>query len=294
VSLADEEPLAATASRVDHWILVEYRGLWNSRPLPASGLSDQVKNHLRRQVAELPRSKLLFIRRPERRRHPGVKLFFAASTEGDSRLYAAELADYQELVDVPVADVLLGRASFEAPAEHPLLLVCTHGKHDPCCAKYGRPLYEALREGTDEEWVWQSSHVGGDRFAGNLVCLPAGLYFGRLTASAAWDALDEVLAGRIPLESYRGRSCYPFAVQAAELEVRRATGLRDVEALRLVDGERTPDGGARVRFNVPSGEVQEVDVELELGPLTHLTCSAAELRRPRRYAAKAHRVLASR
>ena len=24
----DAEPLAATASRVDHWILVEYRGLW--------------------------------------------------------------------------------------------------------------------------------------------------------------------------------------------------------------------------------------------------------------------------
>ena len=30
------------------------------------------------------------------------------------------------------------------------------------------------------EWVWQCTHVGGDRFAGNLVCFPEGLFFGRV------------------------------------------------------------------------------------------------------------------
>ena len=294
VSLADDEPLAATASRVDHWILVEYRGLWAPRPLPSSGLTDQVKAHLQRHVAELPRTKLLFIRRPERRRRAGLRLFLAASQEQEPRLYRFDLADYHDLLDLDLTQLLRGGAPAAATVEHPLLLVCTHGKHDPCCAKYGRPLYEALREWTDEEWVWQSSHLGGDRFAGNLVCLPGGLYFGRLTAPAAWDVLDELLAGRIHLDRYRGRSCYAFSTQAAELEVRRATGVREADGLRLVGRERRPHRGVRVRFSVPSGEVHEVDVEEELGPLTYLTCSAVELRRPRRYAAKAHRVLAAR
>ena len=67
ISRAREEPLAATASRVDHWILIEYRGLWSKDPRPGSGLSDQVKRRLREQTAARPNTKLLFIRRTERR-----------------------------------------------------------------------------------------------------------------------------------------------------------------------------------------------------------------------------------
>ena len=51
VSTENSEPLAATASRVDHWVLVEYRGLWSHDALVGSGLSDQVKAHLRGQAA---------------------------------------------------------------------------------------------------------------------------------------------------------------------------------------------------------------------------------------------------
>ena len=46
----------------------------------------------------------------------------------------------------------------------PLLLVCTHGRRDACCAQFGRPTAMALarRYGTA---VWETTHVGGDRFA---------------------------------------------------------------------------------------------------------------------------------
>ena len=64
--------------------------------------------------------------------------------------------------------------------------------------------------------MWQSSHIGGDRFAGNVVFLPEGLYFGRVEPAEAWPVLDEYLAGRIDLAHYRGRSAYSFAEQAAE------------------------------------------------------------------------------
>ena len=47
ISRENDEPLGATASRIDRWLLVEYRGLWSSEALPGSGLSDQVKARLR-------------------------------------------------------------------------------------------------------------------------------------------------------------------------------------------------------------------------------------------------------
>ena len=75
VSQESGEPIAGTASRVDNWILVEYRGVWNSDALAGSGLSDQVKAHLRSEVRALWRAKLLFIRRRERRGREGLVVF---------------------------------------------------------------------------------------------------------------------------------------------------------------------------------------------------------------------------
>jgi hypothetical protein len=169
--------------------------------------------------------------------------------------------------------------------DHPLLVVCTHGKRDPCCARRGRPLYEGLREQAEDDWVWQSTHVGGDRFAGNLVCFPEGLYFGRVTRLAAAGVLDEYLAGRIDLAHYRGRSCYAFPVQAAEREVRAATGLVGIDDLSLERVERAGDVAWRVRFRA-AGRVHEVAVVAEEGDPTKLTCAAATPRRPRRYVAR--------
>ena len=53
VARENDEPLAATASRIDHWFLIEYRGLWARDALSGSGISDQVKQHLRDQVSSV-------------------------------------------------------------------------------------------------------------------------------------------------------------------------------------------------------------------------------------------------
>src|SRR5439155_2287443 len=235
----NDEPLAATASRIDHWFLVEYRGLWTRDALPGSGLTDQVKQHLRDQVAAVEHGRLLFIRRPDRRGHPELVAFAASSRPGEERLTRLEFETYEDLRSL---DLLAGPT-----ASHPLFLVCTHGKHDPCCARYGRPLYEALRDELDEDWAWQASHVGGDRFAGNLVCLPEGLYYGRVDREAALSVLDEHLAGRISLDRYRGRSAYPFPVQAAERHVREASGLVGITDL-VLDSVSRSNGSWQVAF----------------------------------------------
>ncbi len=174
-----------------------------------------------------------------------------------------------------------------AHVEHPLFIICTHGKHDPCCARYGRPLYEGLRDEAEEDWVWQTTHIGGDRFAGNLVCLPEGVYYGRADRVDAAGILDEHLAGRVSLDHYRGRSIYPFAVQAAERAVREETGLTGIHDVVL---RRTEQDGERwhVTF-LAGGSEHEVDVHAELGDLTFLTCTAEAVKRPLRYVATTRR-----
>jgi len=273
VSLENAEPLAGTASRVDHWILIEYRGLWGYEAVAGSGLSDEVKNRLREQRDARPNTKLLFVRSPHRRDHPSLRVFWGSSPERGGELFHAEVEHYEDLLALD----LTGRGADSL--DHPLLLVCTHGKHDRCCARYGRPLYKALEEQAEDDRVWQASHLGGDRFAGNVVFLPEGLYFGRVAPADAWSVLDEYLAGRIDLDHYRGRCAYTFAEQVAEIAIRRTAGLRGLEDLELVEHE-----GAHVRFRSES-RVFDVGVVYEPGELTYLTCDAETLRRPRHYAA---------
>jgi hypothetical protein len=276
-SRENHEPLFATASRIDHWLLVEYRSLWSHDAFAGSGLSEQVKAHLREQQAARRRTRLLFIRSRGRRGVPGLLAYTATSREGAEELRRVSFDDYRELLDVDLAG---GAGEL---LEHPLLLVCTHGKHDPCCARYGRPLYDALADELEPEWVWQCTHVGGDRFAGNLVCLPHGLYYGRLGRSSAAAVLDELLANRVYPDPYRGRSCYSFAVQAAERAVRLDTGLLGLDDLRLIAAHRRDDAAWTVAIAARGRGIEEVDLREQAGELVHLTCGSEGLRRPRRF-----------
>jgi hypothetical protein len=271
VSAGLGEPLGATASRVDDWILLEYRGIWSPDALRGSMLDPAVKAHLAEQLSRTPRSKLLFIRRPRQERH-GVTCYTATTKESGSRLYRLDLEVHEELVGLDLFGADRGE-----PVEGPLLAVCTHGKRDRCCARYGRPLYDALRDQVDPQWVWQCTHVGGDRFAGNLVCLPEGLYFGRVGIGDVLPLLDDYLGGRIYLNCYRGRCAYTMRVQAAERALRERTGLTGFDDLRLLGVE-----GPRVSFEA-NGERHELEVTVVEGDPMYLTCDSDVEKRPRRY-----------
>jgi hypothetical protein len=275
--------VGATASRVDTWILLEYRGLWSHDAVDGSTLSSELKSFLRAERARLPHARVLFVRGGDRRRD-GLVAFVARSSPDGGELRRLEVDRHDELIGL---DLLTAGA----PVEHPLFLVCTHGKHDRCCAKYGRPLYDAVREQVDEGWVWQSTHVGGDRFAGNLVALPDGVYYGRVGPSEAWPVLEASLAGRVYLPCYRGRSCHGFAAQAAELGVREQTGLLGVSEVQVRSIGREGEGW---RAEVEAaGTVYDVDVRREEGEATHLTCSTAALKRPKHYVAGTPRARAA-
>jgi hypothetical protein len=275
MSRAHAEPLHATASRVDAWILLEYRGLWAHDAIDGSTLSKPVKAHLVELRRRLPHTRILFVRRTDRRSRDGLLAHVACSDPGEPGLRCVEFDRYDDLLDVDLA-------AAGKPVDHPLFLVCTHGKHDRCCAKFGRPLYDAVREQVEDEWVWQSSHVGGDRFAGNLVVVPDGVYYGRVEPGEAWAVVEAALERRVHLPLYRGRSCYGFPAQAAEMAVRETTGSTALDDV-VVRSLTAENSGWRARVDA-AGEAYEVAVEIGEDSSTHLTCSPTRLSRPKRYA----------
>jgi hypothetical protein len=294
VSLAAGEPLGATASHVETWILVEYAGYWPHDPLDATVFAGALREHLSAQLGRLPRSKLVLVRRPGRARGERVRLFYGTTPERGRHLRTLQLERHPDLLELDLAAVLLDEVPDPGePLDHPLLLVCTHGKRDRCCARYGQALCAALHRGSPAGWVWQASHVGGDRFAGNLVCLPEGLYFGRVGRRDVVTVLAAYLEGRIELERYRGCSCYPFAVQAAELEVRRRAELTGFFDLRVLARTRVGDGRWRIDLLAEvAGDRYEVEVGVELGDEEYLTCHAVERRRARRFVVRSCRLIA--
>lgn len=286
------EPLGATASHVEHWLLVEYGGYWPYEPLDATVFAGALRDRLAAQLVALPRARLLLIKRPGRDSSDRVRVFFGTTPERGRRFFRVELDGHPDLLELDFAGALAGGARIGEPLEHPLLLVCTHGKRDRCCARYGRALGSGLVRAADPSWVWATSHVGGDRFAGNLVCIPEGLYFGRVGRREATPLLTQYLAGRIDLEHYRGRSCYPFPVQAADLHVRRTTGLTGFDDLRLVGTRRTATGEWTVELLAEvAGDVHTVEVAVELsGEPALLTCRATTPKRARHFVVRSHTV----
>jgi hypothetical protein len=291
-SSAAGEGLGATASRIEDWLLVEHGGYWPYDPLDATVFAGALREHLLAQLARLRNPRLLLVKRPGRFRPERIRVVYGSTPERGRRFYTIEVEQHRELLNRDFAAVLRGEApAFGEPLEHPLLLVCTHGKRDRCCARYGQTLCQALHDSAHSSWVWQSSHVGGDRFAANLVCLPEGLYFGRVGRLQADSVLSAYVAGRIELEHYRGRSCYTFPVQAAELYVRRATALVGFHDLRLLARRRTaPDAWTVQLVAEVAGIVHEVEVVAELGVAAYLTCRAETPRRAPRWIVRSHRV----
>lgn len=270
-SAGRDEPLAGTASTVRAFLLVENPGPWGREALRDSRMPEGVRRGLAAAAREA-RVRVLMIRRhhrPAPRRHFHV---FAAWTDPAApRLGTVELDSPEELLDLDLT--ALGRGEDAGLRAHDglLLCVCTHGRHDACCAERGRPVAQALTAARPEE-TWEVSHIGGDRFAGNLLVLPAGLYYGRLDAVSALEVADAADAGRLDLAHLRGRSAYPMPVQAAEIALRRELGETGEDALRL--REATRDGMRTTATFLGAGGRWAVDVHTVDGAAERLTCRA--------------------
>lgn len=232
-SLLDEESMAGTAPTESTWLLVEYAGPWGRKAVAESRLPDAVRTFL----DGLDGVRVQLIRRHGGLSGPGVRVFVVRMGEPEGpRVWTAVLDGVGALLDLEVATLATG-AGFAA-YDAPLWLVCTNGRRDLCCAEHGRPIASALSARWPES-TWETTHLGGHRFAGTLLALPAGVVLGRLDADSAVAACDELIAGRLPAGMTRGRAGLAGIAQVADLHLRRELGLARVDdvTVRAVDGD---------------------------------------------------------
>jgi len=121
------------------------------------------------------------------------------------------------------------------------VLVCTHGRRDVCCARLGRPL-AALLDAQLPGLVWETTHVGGDRFAPNVVSLPDGSYHGAVAVADVPALAEAVTTGRLLLPRLRGLAGLHPAAQAADHYLRLALDEPRVDVVRVVATTPAPSG----------------------------------------------------
>lgn len=279
-SILREEPVLGTASRVRRWLLVEQPGPWGRDALLESRMEERVARTLQSR-ARRSGVRVVLLRRP-RWAEAGPRRAYLVHTAPSARWIEQLEVDDDGLLDLDLGVLALGTPPGVGRAvAGSVRLVCTNGRHDPCCADEGRPVMRALAdEGLDE--VWESSHVGGDRFAANVVFLPTGVFYGRVPAERAAELIRDHDRGLLHLDHYRGRCSLPPMTQAAEIFLRRELGERGLDALRPV--ESTPRGDDATTVVLERGEERYwVHAGREKGDPEHLTCSDRGLSRPWRY-----------
>jgi hypothetical protein len=262
------DPLEASAPPADQWLLVEHHGPWGRRALADTRLERVAAGAMQRWLRAGARRVALI--RPPSGPDRGLirrRWYLVDSRLGVESIRHGLLSNLRQLADV-LADPHAGE-----PTNQPIYLVCSHGKHDTCCALRGRPVAAALAH-TWPHRTWECTHVGGDRFAGNLVVLPHGLYYGRLTSAAAVEVASRYNAGLLEPRLLRGRSSLPAPVQAAQHHARLALGDRRVEAYPPIDHEPLDRDTWRVRLAGPGSGVVTVLVRAQLVSTDRpLTCS---------------------
>ncbi|MGY1827789.1 MULTISPECIES: sucrase ferredoxin [unclassified Blastococcus] len=277
-ALARGDSGVATAAPVSRWLLIEQPGPWGRQALLQSRFDARVARLLSER-AQREGVRVLLVRRPgDRLADSGRRWAYADGRIGQEGLWWSVRSADSDLLTAP------WDGSVGEPAPGPTYLVCTHGGHDACCALRGRPLARALPSPGPID-VWECSHLGGDRFAANMLVLPHGFYYGQVPGDGG---LVVAAHGRheVALPWLRGRAGLAAPAQAAQHYAREelgALGVDDLHPVRVVPRDAA-DAGAE-RWEVTLGRAAgTVVVTVESRPsaeAVHLTCQATSAGRVR-------------
>lgn len=290
------DPLLGTAPPARRWLLVEQPSGWGRDSLDSLAETPDVRARVARALTEAG-ARLQLIRRP-------------ASRGADSGTRGADAASARRwyVVTTGRADAVAGSlregwagalTALEAPSSAepsereagPLVLVCTNGRHDPCCAIEGRPVAAALAAEYPQR-TWETTHLGGDRFAANLLVLPEGALYGGVSRGTAVDVLAAHLRGQPRWDALRGVAGFSPHEQVAVVQAARALDRTPWDSRWGVDAEAggVPGAAHQTTTGVPGAAHHATwarTVRYDDRPVAHvvghdetraperLTCSAA-------------------
>jgi hypothetical protein len=270
-ALVRDDPQLGSAPQARRWLLIEHPGPWQIDALGGSRIAPAVLELLI-QTAQAQGARPLLIRRPGRGGGAGERSW-AVVYENRAVIWGTWRHDDELRA---AAQALAANAPAGGAAGAPILLVCAHGLHDVCCALRGRPVAAALAEEWPEQ-TWECSHVGGDRFAANLVVLPDGVYYGQLEPESARDTVRSHLGGAVPVRYLRGMTRVPPPAQVAIAAVHQRFGPFGANDVQVSDVRRTAPGVWQVHLGTPqpSGRDLVVVVGSTRRSSAQLTCRAA-------------------
>jgi hypothetical protein len=257
--------MLGTAFPAARLLLVEQPGPWGRDGLRESNFDPAAAPALERR-ANSAGIRVQVIRQPGRTPEGAPRRWALVDCrDGTESLRWGEFDSDAELLEL----ALDGTAG--ALDREPLFLVCAHSRHDTCCALRGRPVAAAMHELSPGR-VWECSHVGGDRFAANVLVLPAGLLYGRVLPVAVKEFVAAAAAGEVVGALLRGRVGLPPTAQAALAFGYEHLALRRRDALHVVSVGPTKDAVATVRLDSPHG-LLDVTVRVERVAAHGLTCA---------------------
>lgn len=216
-----------SATTAPSWLLIELPGPWTAREFRDGQLARPIRECLDAWTEAIPGLRIQGIRREVQEwASPGRVTVFAARAGSPSTLVRAEIASHDALLDLDVPAMLDGTAADAKEADTPVVLTCANGRRDACCALKGRAFHTAMRSASPNA-AWQTTHLGGHRFAATSLVLPHGFQYGWLEPEDAEPLWSTTQEERIwSLDRYRGQVAFPRPAQAAAIAVRRHLGER--------------------------------------------------------------------
>jgi hypothetical protein len=197
--LNSQSPLSGTAPTSNSWLVVIHQGPWGERPL------DTLVSHDLTMWAYERGAKILLARTPKGVKPYPLSTFFYSSQDGELLIGTLNSQGIPDL-------------ALTHPYQ-PMLLICTNGKRDRCCAIFGRELISESKELLSPELfgqILECSHLGGHRFAPTAIWLPESLVLGRLTPHAVVGLLER---GVMESQFIRGNSQLTPAQQVVHASV---------------------------------------------------------------------------
>ncbi|TDU84388.1 hypothetical protein EV138_6859 [Kribbella voronezhensis] len=236
------EPLPGTAVVATGWVVVEQPGPWGAKAATQSHLDPEFGGRFD-DACKKADLRFGLIRSPGKHADATPRahqVYVACTIPGRSWLLGGRVADPVELSALDLeavrrgdADAVLASLPDLAPVTQSVLLVCTNGKRDECCALLGRPIVNALSALAPGR-VWEADHLGGHRFAPTATLLPSGTMHGRLDLETATAVLAASDRGETIVTNLRGRTTWSKRGQVAEIAVRHLIGEAGLDSLGVI------------------------------------------------------------
>jgi hypothetical protein len=277
------EPLFGTATaETTVWFLLEYNAPWSYAAVEDNGLPVHVQQWFENHLAAIPQSRLLFIKKDKRQTQTALHFYLAITRENEQRLYAFQVENHEEIMWLDLAAAVAGKAEYDKYlTKQTLFLICTNGKRDKCCSKFGIPLYQSMNAAytnTTANPVWQTTHIGGHRYSPTLAVFPQGLFYGQVTLTAAEKLMTLSEQNEIVLDFYRGRTCYTEVQQAADYYVRQQTGCLALDVFQFQQTTQVGDTWQVVFLEKENGRTHTLTIRMTFSEPVLASCTKMKLK----------------